>query len=223
MAFASKTNFCLNNLTILRPRITKILPICLKNSCEFPHRRRMRFRVTFLLLNAVHGFKVLICEKKWLGMLMPLPLPYEDLIKFSNSFATENEKKCHRVENDSAEISIRYLFFKDLFQALEGLSYFKQCSHSILQGQFHQYFMTGFFVQKCFEQLFCTYSSALYSFGKRILAQKLLIKCWWNWPLVGSQTYERIEYCGITSTEKTVWIILIASEGITELCLTYRN
>ena len=55
-------------------------------------------------------------------------------------------------------------------------------NHGIL-GQFHQHFMTGFFVRKCFEQLFFTYSLALYSFGEIILAQKLLIKRWRNWPL----------------------------------------
>ena len=48
------------------------------------------------------------------------------------------------------------------------------------RSQFHQHFMSGFFAQKCFEQLFCSYSLALYFFGKRILVQKLLVKCWWN-------------------------------------------
>ncbi len=32
-------------------------------------------------------------------------------------------------------------------------------------------------------KLFFTYSLAGYFFRKRILAQKLLIKCWWNWQL----------------------------------------
>ena len=48
--------------------------------------------------------------------------------------------------------------------------------------QFHQHFMRSFFVQKSFEQLFCTYGLGLYFFGERKLAQKLLVKCWWNWP-----------------------------------------
>ena len=48
--------------------------------------------------------------------------------------------------------------------------------------QFHQHFTSIFFVQKSFEHLFCTYILGLYSFGARKLAQKLLVKCWWNWP-----------------------------------------
>ena len=86
----------------------------------------------FCCLMQFTHFKVLICKK--VARNADAPLPYEDLIKFSNSFATENEKMSPSLENDSAEISIRYLFFKDLFQALEGLSYFKQCSHSIRAG-----------------------------------------------------------------------------------------
>ena len=37
MTFASKTTFCLNDLKILRLKVTKILQICLRNFCEFPH------------------------------------------------------------------------------------------------------------------------------------------------------------------------------------------
>ena len=39
--------------------------------------------------------------------------------------------------------------------------------------QFHQHFTSSFFVQKSFEQLFCTYGLGLYFFGQRKLAQKL--------------------------------------------------
>jgi hypothetical protein len=46
--------------------------------------------------------------------------------------------------------------------------------------QFQQHFTRTFFVQKCFAQLFSTYILALYFFGKRILAQKMHVKCWWN-------------------------------------------
>jgi len=47
--------------------------------------------------------------------------------------------------------------------------------------QFHQHFMSNCFVQNCFSKLFYNYSLALWFFGERILAQKLLVKCWWNW------------------------------------------
>jgi hypothetical protein len=40
--------------------------------------------------------------------------------------------------------------------------------------QFHQHF---------YVQLFCTYIAGLYFFGVKILTQKVLIKCWWNWPV----------------------------------------
>ncbi len=50
-----------------------------------------------------------------------------------------------------------------------------------LRCQFHQHFTGAFFVQNCFSQLLCGYSFALSFFGKRISAQKLLIKCWKIW------------------------------------------
>ena len=49
--------------------------------------------------------------------------------------------------------------------------------------QFHQHFKSSFFVPKSFEQLFCTYGLGFYFFCKRKLAQKLCVKCWWNWLL----------------------------------------
>ncbi len=60
-----------------------------------------------------------------------MPLPYEDLIKFSNSSEDrDNENNVTGVDNDSAKFeSDIYLFLKDPFQVFEGLSYFKQCSH----------------------------------------------------------------------------------------------
>jgi len=50
--------------------------------------------------------------------------------------------------------------------------------------QFHQHFMHVFYVQKPFVLPYSNYSLALLFFGKRILAEKLLVKCWWNWPQV---------------------------------------
>jgi len=50
-----------------------------------------------------------------------------------------------------------------------------------MRCQFHQHFKYTFFVQKCFAQICSNYSTALQFFGKRILAQKLLVKYWWNW------------------------------------------
>ena len=55
-------------------------------------------------------------------------------------------------------------------------------SNRLSRCQFLQHFTSSFFVRKSFGQLFCTYGLGLYIFGTRILAQKLLVKCWWNWP-----------------------------------------
>jgi len=52
--------------------------------------------------------------------------------------------------------------------------------------QFRRHFLLAFFVRKCFAQLFSDYSLALYFFGETILAQKLLVKCWWNWLQSGN-------------------------------------
>ena len=37
MTYASKTDFCLNNFKILRPKVKKNLTNLRKNFCEFPH------------------------------------------------------------------------------------------------------------------------------------------------------------------------------------------
>jgi len=51
----------------------------------------------------------------------------------------------------------------------------------IKEDRCHQHFTRNFFVRKCFAQLISYYSLALWPFVKRISAQKLLVKCWWNW------------------------------------------
>jgi len=46
--------------------------------------------------------------------------------------------------------------------------------------QFHQHFTRKFFIPKCFLQL-SNFSLALQFSVERLLAQKLLVKCWLNW------------------------------------------
>jgi hypothetical protein len=46
--------------------------------------------------------------------------------------------------------------------------------------QSYQYFTSSFFIQKFFAQLLCAYNLGLQIFGKRVLVQELLIKCWKN-------------------------------------------
>jgi len=48
--------------------------------------------------------------------------------------------------------------------------------------QFHKHFMSCFCTNILALKTFCACSLALWVFGARILAQKLLVKCWWNWP-----------------------------------------
>ncbi len=50
----------------------------------------------------------------------------------------------------------------------------------LIRWLFHQHFTSRFLVWKCFAKLFSNYNLALLFFGKRIMAQKLHIKCWWN-------------------------------------------
>ena len=66
--------------------------------------------------------------------------------------------------------------------------------------QFHQRFTSSFFERKSFEQLFL-YSLGLYFFGERTLAQKLRVKCCWNWlkPNLSHSAHLYI-YCS-----KTLW------------------
>ena len=50
--------------------------------------------------------------------------------------------------------------------------------------QFHPHFTSSFFLWKPFEHFFSTYSLGLYFLGTRKFAQKVLVKCWWNWLLL---------------------------------------
>ncbi len=51
-------------------------------------------------------------------------------------------------------------------------------------GQFHQRSTRRFYVRKLRMQPFCAYILGLYFTGTRLLAQKLPVECWRNWPLV---------------------------------------
>jgi len=64
--------------------------------------------------------------------------------------------------------------------------------------QFHQYLMSSFFIQKFFAQLWCAYNLGLQFFGEGILAQKLLIKCWWNWHQVDLGDGEIVKFAAVS-------------------------
>ena len=61
-------------------------------------------------------------------------------------------------------------------------------------NQFHQHFTTSFSARKSFEQLFSTHNFGLYFLGKRKFANKLLVKCWWNWLLESMHVEEKVKY-----------------------------
>ncbi len=67
--------------------------------------------------------------------------------------------------------------------------------------QFHQCSTHSFYVRKLCMQLFCDYVLGFYFTGARLLAQKLSVEHWWNWPsVVLRQSYwrtaksERVEH-----------------------------
>jgi len=70
--------------------------------------------------------------------------------------------------------------------------------------KFLQHFTRNFFTWKCFSKLFFSYSLALQFFGAKILAQKLLVKCWWNWllGLISSTFYALLLRAHIPKAQK---------------------
>ncbi len=93
-----------------------------------------------------------------------------------------------------------------------------------------------FFVRKCFAQLF----SSFVIFCAKMLVQKDLVKCWWNWHLVSKGVrdrlvvlfvvrYFRCEWCGrfvreASKTEFIVWsqlfnLISDGARGVHQICL----
>ncbi len=71
--------------------------------------------------------------------------------------------------------------FNDFCQDLQTRFEKFKCGHGV---NFINILGATFFVQKCFAQFFSNYSLAWWLFGKRKSAQKLLVKCWWNWLMV---------------------------------------
>ena len=59
MTYASKTTFCLNNLKILRPKVTKNIKNLRKKFCEYPHSRassKSKYNLVSLLSHSQHEF-----------------------------------------------------------------------------------------------------------------------------------------------------------------------
>jgi len=74
-----------------------------------------------------------------------------------------------------------------------------------LRCQFHQHFMNKFYLQKCFAQFFSSYSLALQFHGTQILAQNLLVKCWWNWLQVSTLSPPSKQVCPGSLERPEIW------------------
>ncbi len=73
-------------------------------------------------------------------------------------------------------------------------------------------------IQKFFAELLSAYNLGLLFFGKRILAQKLLIKCWWNWHLVMVALHYIILMCVILLS-----VILLIAILLTAILLSVTS
>ncbi len=67
------------------------------------------------------------------------------------------------------------------------------------RGQFHQHSTRSFYVRKLHAQLFCAHVLGLYFTGVSLLAEKLLVECWWNWAQVPTTTTEDNSYLNFKS------------------------
>ena len=123
-----------------------------------------RHSQTQLWKKGYHGFNVQLLTVPWCLVLLSFTasLKYEIVLKRG-----KNRNHLNVVDENC---------FRKVLQTNCFLTRESSC-------QFHQHFTSSFFIQKLFEQLFCTYILGLYFLGTRKLALKLLVKCWWNWPL----------------------------------------
>jgi serine/threonine protein kinase len=64
------------------------------------------------------------------------------------------------------------------YELFSGRVPFPGTQLQITRCQFQQHFTRGFFLLKFCAKLTCAYILGLYLFAARILAQKLLLKCW---------------------------------------------
>ncbi len=99
----------------------------------------------------------------------------------------------------------------------------EHCGMTLKSGvNFINILLAPYFVQKCFAQIFSYYSLALIFFGKIILAQRLLVRCWWNWLQLAFSSIT----CCLAPKEKSHFLarsvtnhtfIVICSRGISLL------
>jgi hypothetical protein len=68
-----------------------------------------------------------------------------------------------------------------LFSTFPFFQFFSVFTWTSDRAQFHQRYTHSFYIRKLCTQLFCAYVLGLYFTGARLLAQKLRVKCWWNW------------------------------------------
>ena len=78
-------------------------------------------------------------------------------------------------------ISLSSRLFCAIMSCNEAVRDEKTCKVAEEKIQFYQQRTSSFFVLKIWSKLLWTYSLCLYFFGKRTLAEKLILKCWWIW------------------------------------------
>ena len=96
MTYASKTTFCLKNLKILRPKVTKILRICLKNFCEFSHWSRL-----FLdghISTVTNALLLLLYTLQTFKKSMKILILYDSYNKLPNYFCQKTHRYYEREE-----------------------------------------------------------------------------------------------------------------------------
>ena len=144
----------------------------------------------------------------------------------SNAKSGQNTQKCLKV----LILSDNGLHLACLRPLILIISLNMQLLLLLSRCQFHQHFTSSFFVRKALEQLFCTYIVGLNFFGARKLAQKLLVKCWWNWLKVVPPVSFISEFVKVhprhllneKSTEKCSFLIRRFS-ALTKICISERK
>jgi len=73
-----------------------------------------------------------------------------------------------------------FIYYAECWVSFEAA---KQSSLSLNWGQFHQQFTSSFCANNLAPKTYKAKQPAQKIFGAWLSARKLLVKCWWNWPL----------------------------------------
>ncbi len=119
--------------------------------------------------------KIIISASKSQGSIHPYKFHWTNSMIFSSA---KFSQRWISKENYSEFLNEKFFSIK-IFRSDTKKNYGR-----VTGGQFHQCSMRSFYVRKFCAQLFCAYVLGLYFTGARLLAQKLCMFRWWNWPLM---------------------------------------